>query len=91
LAFIFELRSRATAAQPLVVDYAVHHVKKSGERSAKVFKLKTVDLQPKDSLRFDKKHSFKPISTRVYYPGRHAIEILVNGRSRGMVEFELKV
>lgn len=87
----FELRSRARRAQPLIVDYAVHHVKKTGERTAKVFKLKTLKLAAKAVVEVKKKHSIRKISTRVYYPGRHLVEILVNGSSRGRAEFDLKL
>ena len=91
LSLSFELRSRARTAQPLIVDYAVHHVKKSGERTAKVFKLKTLELAPKARVPVKKKHSIRKISTRVYYPGRHLVEVLVNGTSRGTAEFDLKL
>lgn len=85
----FELVSKSARAQPLVVDYAVHHVKKDGRRTPKVFKLQTLELAPKARQRIEKQHSFRPVTTRVYYPGTHAIEILINGRSRGVVELEL--
>lgn len=85
------LRSRSAQRERLVVDYAVHHVKKSGERTPKVFKLRTFDLDAGASATLTKAHSIRPISTRRYYAGRHAIELFVNGRSRGLVEFDLEV
>ncbi len=91
LCFSIEIHSKAKNTQPLVVDFAIHHVKKSGNRSAKVFKLRTVELGAKKSVAITKKYRFREISTRTYYSGRHGIEILINGQSHGMKEFELRV
>ena len=38
-----------------------------------------------------RKHAIKPITTRVYYPGEHLIEVLVNGRAVASARFELKM
>lgn len=85
----FSLELVGKPGQALVVDYAVHHVKKDGSRTAKVFKLRTLELPSSGRARLEKKHSFKPVTTRVYYSGPHAIEVLVNGRARAKAEFEL--
>ncbi|MHA1153902.1 MAG: DNA alkylation repair protein [Alphaproteobacteria bacterium] len=87
----FELRLTSTAdrAQALVVDYAIHHRKASGGSTPKVFKWKTTTLAPRATLRAKRQHTIKKITTRVYYPGRHRLEILVNGVSLGSEEFEL--
>ena len=37
----------------------------------------------------ERTHSFRPISTRRYYPGEHALEIQVNGTRLGRHEFLL--
>jgi 3-methyladenine DNA glycosylase AlkC len=65
--------------QRLAVDYAVHYVKANGAQRPKVFKLKVLELAPKQAVQLASKVSFRPISTRVYYPGEHAIAIHVNG------------
>lgn len=89
--FAFTVSSTAREAQPLVIDYAVHHVKKSGDRTKKTFKLCTVTLAPRDSMNIEKRHAIRKITTRTYHSGRHALEILINGASRGLVEFDLEV
>ena len=73
---------------PIIV---VHHVKKAGHRTAKVFKLKTLRLAAGAQVTIEKKHPFKSVTVRRYHAGRHAVEILVNGRPRGMVEFDLEL
>lgn len=86
-----DLLSTSTQTQKIVIDYKIHHVKASGKMSEKVFKWKNATIQPKQQLSLEKKHSFKPISTRNYYSGNHYIELLINGQSYGKKEFELVV
>ncbi|MEK2644871.1 DNA alkylation repair protein [Bdellovibrio sp. BCCA] len=88
LEFSFDLAS--TAAAQIMVDYLIHHKKSNGETSPKVFKLTTKSLKTKEVLPIKKKHSFKPVTTRVYYPGTHYLEIMVNGKLLAKVPFNLK-
>jgi 3-methyladenine DNA glycosylase AlkC len=80
LSFAFEIASAADAAQDLMIDYIVYFVKANGKRAPKVFKLAQRKINPGESLRIEKKHSFKPITTRVYYPGEHALALKINGQ-----------
>lgn len=79
------------AAQRLVVDYAIHHVKANGATKPKVFKLKTLSLSPGETIEISKRHAFRNITTRQYYSGTHSVEVLVNGQSLGQYDFQLKV
>jgi hypothetical protein len=58
----------------------IHHQKAGGKTSPKVFKLKTFDLRPGQSLSITKNHSLKPVTTRKYYLGKHRVEIQINGK-----------
>lgn len=73
----------------LMIDYAIHFVKANGKRAAKVFKWKDLKNHSGGGLEASRKHVIKPITTRVYYPGEHMIEIMVNGRSVAQAEFTL--
>jgi len=73
------LESLSATHQAFILDYRIWHIKSNGTRSAKVFKWKTIKLNPKASMWITKNHVFKPLSTRRYYSGRHDIEILLNG------------
>lgn len=75
------LTSLAKSRQKLVVDYVVHHVKKAGNTSPKVFKLRNLDLEPRETVVLTKKHSFIPRSVRKYYAGEHKVEVKVGGRT----------
>jgi 3-methyladenine DNA glycosylase AlkC len=84
-----DLISTSNNEQQLVIDYAIHHRKANGDTSPKVFKWKTIKLDPKSGLITKKKHAIKKITTRKYYPGIHAVEIFINGISFGKKNFEL--
>ena len=83
VALVLEVKSRSTRTQKLVVDYVVHHLRSNGKQSAKVFKLKTLDLAPGQVVVLQKKHSFAPRSVRRYYAGDQMIEIQIGGQSMG--------
>ena len=85
----FRLESTAPEPQRLVVDYIVHYVKKSGGTSGKVFKLKELTLAPGASVQLARSQSIRDFTTRVHHPGRHDVEIMVNGASVVRDSFEL--
>ncbi len=91
LEFGLALRSGSNRTQPLIIDFVVHHRKANGELSPKVFKWKVTELPANASMTLTKSHPIKPITTRVYYPGRHELEIKINGVGFGKTSFELRV
>ncbi len=91
ISFNLALSSESKQAQKLVIDYAVHHVKANGKTTAKVFKLKTLNMAGGETVTLSKNQKFKPISTRKYYAGVHTIEVLVNGVGLGRVDFDLEL
>lgn len=90
LALAFDLVSVAPAAQDLIVDYAVHFVKSNGKTARKVFKLRRVQLAPRAKLRLSAKVSFADLTTRKHYPGLHRVELLVNGESQDLGQFQVR-
>jgi len=85
----FDIISKKSTPQKLVIDFAVHYLKKSGQLSPKVFKLKEIILQPAQTLHISKTHRFQDFTTRKHYPGNHIIEMLINGKSVHKIFFEL--
>lgn len=83
------LRSTAARAQPLQIDYAVHHVKANGAASPKVFKGWTLSLAPGEALQLAKRHSMRVVTTRRYHPGRHEVDLRINGRVVASDAFDL--
>jgi 3-methyladenine DNA glycosylase AlkC len=90
LTFSFTLRSTAAQPVPVVVDYTLHRTTMRGP-ARKVFKLETRTLAPREAVTIEKVHRLRPISTRTYHSGPHAIDVLVNGRSRAETGFSLLV
>lgn len=84
------LVSTARSPQKLVIDYAIHYVKQNGSRSRKVFKLRTLDLDGRTELALQKKQTLADLTTRKHYPGRHTVELLVNGVAVAEGHFELR-
>lgn len=74
----FALRSKAPRSQNLLVDLAVHFVKTNGS-SPKVFKVKRIVLEPRGRVNLQTTVSLAVHTTRNPRPGRHAVDVLVNG------------
>ena len=90
LTLSFRLESTSDRPQRLVVDYAVHYVKKSGATSAKVFKWKTLTLAPRAVETLSRRQRIRDFSTRTHYAGRHEIELVVNGECLARSFFDLR-
>lgn len=78
--FSFEIISTGDAEQRLMIDYIVHFMRANGKQNLKVFKLSQKTIQPGEQIQITKKHSFQPISTRKYYPGKQTFQPQVNGQ-----------
>ena len=89
LTFTLSLKNESPNPQPLMVDYAVHHMKANGSLAPKVFKWKSLTLKAGETVVMDRRHAMRAITTRQYYPGRHRLEILVNGAVLAGGDFEL--
>ncbi|NUL44574.1 DNA alkylation repair protein [Cellulosimicrobium funkei] len=87
--FTAALRNTGPKPARLAIDYVMHHRKANGTLSAKVFKLTTRDLAAGEELVISRAHSFRPITTRRYYPGDHAVALQVNGIATAPASFEL--
>lgn len=89
LGFVLELDETGGRAQRLVIDYAVHHRRANGGLAPKVFKWTTLAIAPDATLRLERRHAIRPITTRRYYDGVQRLEILVNGAPVAAAAFRL--
>ena len=89
LSFSIVVTNGDDAPQRLMIDYAIHHVKANGSLAPKVFKWKQLDLPAGGRQTIGKDHAIRAITTRRYYPGKHRIEILINGRVCASAGFDL--
>ncbi len=84
------LRNPGARAQRVVVDLLVHFVKANGSTSPKVFKLANVDLAAGDAISVRKTISLADLTTRRHYPGRHHVELQMNGAVSKLGQFMLR-
>lgn len=87
LNFSFKVTSTSKSSQKLIIDYAIDFMKANGKKGKKVFKLKTIELEAKETIELKKKHSLKPITTMKYYPGLHHVYLQINGEVLGQIDF----
>jgi 3-methyladenine DNA glycosylase AlkC len=84
-----QLQSTSSETQRLVIDYAIHYQKKSGT-SRKVFKWKEITLPPRAATKLTRNQTIRDFTTRQHYPGRHLIDILINGQPLAQTHFDLQ-
>ena len=73
----------------LAIDSRIHYVKKNGKLSPKVFKLAEKTIAAGDKAHIKTNHSFENRSTREHYPGKHRLDIIINGDTAHTVDFSL--
>lgn len=89
LRLAFRLRSTSALPQRLVIDYAIHYVKKSGGTSVKVFKLKILTLAGLATVDITRSQIIRNFTTRMHYAGKHAVEVFINGECRARGAFTI--
>ncbi|MET0244402.1 MAG: DNA alkylation repair protein [Flavitalea sp.] len=85
----FGLKNRSKAEQLFRVELGVYYVKSSGGVSRKLFKITERIVDSGETVTFKRKLSFKDLTTRKHYPGRHRIVVVVNGVETGATEITL--
>lgn len=88
LTFVLQLQDDAPVEA--IVDYRVHHAGANGARRPRVFKLARRALEPGTPEELTRRHAFKPVSIRRIYPGRHTIDVWVNGKVLGSADVDVR-
>jgi 3-methyladenine DNA glycosylase AlkC len=78
--FSFTLKNSSTISKKIRLEYGLYFLKKNGQLSKKVFKISERILAANETHQVVRKQSFKAISTRVYYAGKHQVSIILNGK-----------
>lgn len=86
--FEFELINQEVKAKSLRVEYAIHYAKSSGVRSKKVFKL-SERLFERGRHKLERSHSLRQMTTRKHFPGKHSLDIVINGEVKISKNFYL--
>jgi 3-methyladenine DNA glycosylase AlkC len=74
----------------VAIDYSIGFLRANGDVGPKTFKLASRRLEPGESVVVRKTHSFRPITTRTYYPGRHFVTVQANGALSPPAHFTLR-
>ncbi len=78
-AFSWRCKLDSGARQKLKLALTVHYLKANGSHSAKTFAIRDLSVDRGQSVAVEKRVPFKPITTRVLYPGSHRAELVING------------
>ena len=62
------------------MNYVIYFKKVNGTNKAKVFRLSSKTVNSGDTIECEKTHKLLPFINQSFYPGRHWVEIQVNGR-----------
>jgi 3-methyladenine DNA glycosylase AlkC len=85
-----DIRNTGKGRQNVLVDFCVYFVKASGRPSRKVFKLASLALAPGASMTVCKTISLAQQTTRKHYPGRHKLDLILNGHAQPLAVFDLQ-
>jgi 3-methyladenine DNA glycosylase AlkC len=89
LEFAFVIRNADKSSLNVRLEYGVYYFRSNGKYSKKVFKISERQLEPYQKLEITRKQSFKPITTRRYFPGQHQLTIIINGEEKQTGIFDL--
>lgn len=89
LEFSFHVKNSNKTEKKVRLEYAIYYLKQNGQLSKKVFKISERDYAPGVGLDINRKQKFLPITTRIFYPGKHQVSIIINGAEKEISDFEL--
>ena len=89
LRFSFWVQHNGKKARNIRLEYSVYFLRQNGTHSKKVFKISEREIRPGEKLVVERKHSFRPITTRKYYKGVHKVAVVINGIGSDQKEFSL--
>ncbi|HEU5145721.1 MAG TPA: DNA alkylation repair protein [Chryseosolibacter sp.] len=87
LTFNFHFENRENRAADFRLDYAIDYLTSTGKKSRKVFKISENSFEPRRKMKIERKQSFKDLTTRKHFAGKHHITILANGKKLAVAEF----
>lgn len=87
LSFTALVTNEGDADAVVAIDYSIRFQRANGTISPKTFKLTSRRLAAGESITVTKRHSFRRITTRTYYPGQHSVTVQANGARSPEAEF----
>ena len=90
LNFRFTIRHEQSGSMKLRIEYGIDYLKSNGSLNRKIFQLSEMEFKDGKSSAFTRSQSFRNMTTRKHYNGRHRLAIIVNGKEMAKGEFEVK-
>ncbi|RIV31635.1 DNA alkylation repair protein [Flagellimonas lutimaris] len=89
LEFTFELKNMNSSATKIRLEYGIYYQKANRTLSRKVYKISEKEYLENSLTIIHRKQSFKIITTRKFYFGKHQLSIIINGKEFNKIDFEL--
>jgi len=90
LSFSFSLKNNDDKKVMIRLEYGLYYLKANRSHSKKVFKISEKYYSAGVLGNILRKQSFRIITTRTFYPGKHFLSIIINGEESKKLEFELE-
>ncbi len=87
LDFSFTFINKEINSSRFRLEYAIDYQTLSGKISKKIFKVTENTFDPSLLYHFKRKQSFKDLTTRKHFKGKHCLRILSNGKELASTEF----
>lgn len=91
LLFQFQMCNQSAETKKLRIEYGLDYMKANHKHARKVFKITENTYAPHSTIDFQRKQSFKRITTRKFYAGVHHLALLVNGEEFDKKSFNLEI
>jgi len=79
LTFTANVTNRGATEATVAIDYSIGFYRANGSVRPKTFKIGSRRIAAGETAVLTKTHSFRPITTRTYYPGPHSVTVQANG------------
>jgi 3-methyladenine DNA glycosylase AlkC len=87
--FSFNVANQEKKKAQLRIEYAITFLTSTGKLSRKIFKVSEKEFLPDEKINFTRKQRFTDFTTRKHFPGKHKLEVIVNGRCKTSLDFHL--
>ncbi len=90
VSFSFRITNDDKKEQTVRLEYGLYYNKSNNQLARKVFKISEKKYKAGAVIDVSRKQSFRKITTRIFYPGKHSLSIIVNGEEKLIKNFMLK-
>jgi 3-methyladenine DNA glycosylase AlkC len=87
LTFDFDFISQEKRPSNFRLEYSIDYLTSTGKTSKKIFKITENKFDPGKKITISRKQSFKNLTTRKHFKGKHFLTILANGKKLASTEF----